>query len=1445
MKKKKLRRGLSLLLAVLIAGVCLLSGCGAKKRAAQENAETIQVYLWNTTLYENYAPYIQSQLPDVNIEFIVGNNDLDFYKFLNENGGLPDIITSCRFSLHDAAPLKDSLMNLALTNEAGAVYNTYLDSFKNEDGSVNWLPVCADAHGFVVNRGLFEEYGIPLPTDYASFVSACRAFEKHGIRGFDADYFYDYTCMETLQGLSVSELSSAEGRRWRTAYSDPASTEKVGLDDTVWPAAFENLERFIRDTGLNAADLTLNYDDIMDRMRGGRLAMFFGTSANVKILEDEGIDTTFLPFFGQEGQQWLMTTPYFQVALSRNLEQDSARRAKAMQVLHVMLSEGAQNRIVYDGQDILSYSQNVSLRLTDYLEEVRPVVEQNHMYIRIASNDFFSISKDVVSRMVAGEYTAEQAYQAFNAQLLTGDTETAETVLTSDKGYSNVFHADGGNASFSVMANTLRGVYDSDVLIAAANSFTGSVLAADYTEKMAASMIMPNDLFAYRRTMTGAELTETVRAFVEGSEDGFTPFNRGSLPAVSGIAIEVKEENGGFALTGVTRDGKPLQGDETVTVTCLATAKQMALLLADESRPFEGGETRVRDTWRAYAAGGDAVLNAALPGKPQMLVFACPETQGTYRGFAYDAVAIAYYNNAVLNALDNTAFDGAAHSYVIYPDGRVVLDSSDDSDDPVYNLLAELREHSDLTEEKFDALSDDLAQGRSGSLMLTLRGTRHYLVYENTGIQNWTMLSLVPVSIVNASMDRLWFRTVEIVTVIVVLLAVLAIALIVRWSRAALSRKDTEILYRDELFNRLSHSVDDVFLMLDGETSHADYISPNIERLLGVPLEQVRQDVHVLKLLHDADSPDRDKNFLEGMQRGEQREWDVDYVHQATGERRWFHIIAMGTETAGRTKYILVLSDRTADREVNQALSDAVAAAQSASRAKSDFLTNMSHDIRTPMNAIIGFTTLAVSNISDTERVRDYLTKTLASSRHLLSLINDILDMSRIESGKLHLEESEVSLSDVLHDIKTIISGQVHAKQLELYMDAIDVTDEDVCCDRTRLGQILLNLLSNAIKFTPAGGTVSVRVRQNPGTLRGCAQYEFRIRDTGIGMSAAFAERIFEPFERERTSTVSRIQGTGLGMAITRNIVDMMGGTIEVQTEQGRGTEFTVCLPMRVQTGRRGEEKIEELAGLKALVVDDDFNTCDSVTKLLTRVGMRAEWTLSGREAVLRARQSIELGDPCRAYIIDWRLPDMNGIEVTRQIRSLNDDTPIIILTAYDWSDIEAEARAAGVTAFCSKPMFLSDLRDALLTATGHAPTAAEPDILPEAQADFRGRHVLLVEDNELNREIAVEILHEYGFLVDTAENGAIAVDKVRSSPADRYDLVLMDIQMPVMDGYTATQRIRALNDPARAAVPIVAMTANVFEEERKRAFDCGMNAFLSKPLVIDALIATLRDILH
>ena len=611
MKKKPLLK-ISSLLAAMVLSVSLLTGCAGKSAEAvqaEEDAETIQVYLWSNSLYEKYAPYVQAQLPDVNVEFIVGNNDLDFYKFLQENGGLPDIITCCRFSRHDAAPLKDSLMDLSTTNAAGAIYNTYLNNFRNEDGSVNWLPVCADAHGFVVNRGLFEEYGIPLPTDYASFAAACKAFDEAGIRGFTSDYLYDYTCMETLQGLSAAELTTTAGRKWCAAYSDPANSARVGLDDTVWPGAFERMEQFIQDTGLTAADLKLNFDAVTGMFGKGELAMYFGSSAGVQVFREQGIDATFLPFFSQNGEKWLMTTPYFQVALNRDLEQDTARRKKAMQVLHVMLSEGAQEQILAEGQDLLSYSQNVSFHLTDTMKDVRPVVEENHMYIRIASNDFFDISHDVVSKMIAGEYDAGQAYRAFNARLLTEEQpDTSDVVLTSETAYSNVFHKNGGNASFSVMANTLRGLYGTDVLLATASSFTGSVLQADYTRATARAMIMPNGLMSYQRTMTGAELKETVRAFVEGCEGGFTPFNRGSLPVASGIALQVAENDGSYTLTGITRGGQPLRDDDTVTVTCLATKAQMAPLLQDESRAFVCGEDTVKDVWSDALTGGSVML---------------------------------------------------------------------------------------------------------------------------------------------------------------------------------------------------------------------------------------------------------------------------------------------------------------------------------------------------------------------------------------------------------------------------------------------------------------------------------------------------------------------------------------------------------------------------------------------------------------------------------------------------------------------------------------------------------------------------------------------------------------------------------------------------------------------------------------------------------------------
>ena len=606
LKKKRWNR-LFCVLFVMMAVMSLLSG-GSKKSAEKEDEETITVYLWSTKLYEKYAPYIQEQLPDINIEFVVGNNDLDFYRFLNENGGLPDIITCCRFSLHDASPLKDSLMDLSTTNAAGAVYDSYLSNFMNEDGSVNWVPVCADAHGFIVNKDLFEKYDIPLPTDYESFVSACQAFDKVGIRGFTADYYYDYTCMETLQGLSASELSSVDGRRWRTTYSDPDNTKREGLDSTIWPEAFERMEQFIKDTGLSMDDLDMNYDDIVEMYQSGKLAMYFGSSFGVKMFQDQGINTTFLPFFQENGEKWLMTTPYFQVALNRDLTQDETRRKKAMKVLNTMLSEDAQNQIISDGQDLLSYSQDVNLKLTEYLKDVKPVIEENHMYIRIASNDFFSVSKDVVSKMITGEYDAEQAYQSFNSQLLEEKSVSEKVILDSQKSYSNRFHSSGGNAAYSVMANTLRGIYGTDVLIATGNSFTGNVLKAGYTKKMVGSMIMPNSLSAYSSKMSGAELKETVKNFIEGYEGGFIPFNRGSLPVFSGISVEIKETDDGYTLSKVTKDGKKVQDNDTFTVTCLAIPKHMKAYPADENIVFDAADTTVEDTWTESVSESNAVL---------------------------------------------------------------------------------------------------------------------------------------------------------------------------------------------------------------------------------------------------------------------------------------------------------------------------------------------------------------------------------------------------------------------------------------------------------------------------------------------------------------------------------------------------------------------------------------------------------------------------------------------------------------------------------------------------------------------------------------------------------------------------------------------------------------------------------------------------------------------
>ncbi len=597
------------------------------------------------------------------------------------------------------------------------------------------------------------------------------------------------------------------------------------------------------------------------------------------------------------------------------------------------------------------------------------------------------------------------------------------------------------------------------------------------------------------------------------------------------------------------------------------------------------------------------------------------------------------------------------------------------------------------------------------------------------------------------------------------------------------------------------------------------------------------------EMLQEASSRERLKKEL-----AEEKQYYVNHRANKDGKMEYFQMKVVRAGAWSQTHGI-VLGFRNVDEEIRHEmeqkslLEDALLQANRASKAKSVFLSNMSHDIRTPMNAIVGFTALAITHIEHKEQVEEYLQKIMTSGNHLLSLINDVLDMSRIESGKMHLEEKPCRLPDILHGLRNILQADIRAKQLELYMDAVDVFDEDIYCDKLRLNQVLLNLLSNAVKYTGAGGIVSIRVTEKPGAPAGMANYEFCIKDTGIGMSKEFVKHIFEPFERERTSTISGIQGTGLGMEITKNIVDMMNDSIEVQSEYGSGTEVFVSFTFRLNAEVKEPQAIPELKNCRALVVDDDFNTCDSVSYMLSQIGMRAEWTLSGKEAVLRTRQAVMRKDNYCVYIIDWLMPDMNGIEVVRRIRKeVGEDVPVIVLTAYDWADIEEEAKEAGVTAFCSKPLFLSELRSCLNSIV-NGEDEKEDDVAKELKGIHTG-HILLAEDNELNQEIAMALLGDAGFTVDVAENGQIAVDMLKRSEPGDYQLVLMDVQMPVMNGYEATKLIRGLEDRKLAEIPILAMTANAFEEDKQEALRCGMNGHIAKPINIKVLFDTLGKIL-
>lgn len=582
-----------------------------------------------------------------------------------------------------------------------------------------------------------------------------------------------------------------------------------------------------------------------------------------------------------------------------------------------------------------------------------------------------------------------------------------------------------------------------------------------------------------------------------------------------------------------------------------------------------------------------------------------------------------------------------------------------------------------------------------------------------------------------------------------------------------------------------------------------------------------------------------------------QKIYDVKYpCRTKNGSYIWVHDACRLSRRVDGSPDILygIFIDIDSDVKKDKALKDALIAAEHANNAKTIFLNNMSHDIRTPMNAIIGFTTLAATHIDSAPLVQDYLAKIQTSSNHLLSLINDVLDMARIESGKVQIELKPSFLPDILHDLKTIVQDDITSRQLDFFIDTEDITCENIVCDKLRLNQVLLNLISNSMKFTKPGGMVAVKVSQVECTKSGYASYLFEIKDSGIGIAKDFLPHVFEPFEREKNSTVSGIPGTGLGLSITKNIIDMMGGKISVKSKVGSGTTFTVALDFKTAGEPLKIQPIKELEGLRALVVDDDFSTCATLVKMLNKINMRCDWTTYGKEAILRATLALEQHDAYCAYIIDWLMPDMNGIEVIRRIRQKVGDTAlIIILTAYDFSDIEEEARQAGVSAFCSKPIFFSELYEILQSPFSDKPHKSfvkQTLALGNHQKKHSGKTLLLVEDNALNQEIATAILLEAGFKVESADNGKIALEMLENAPKNHYAAILMDIQMPIMSGYEATKNIRAFSDKEKSTIPIIAMTANAFEEDKQKAIDCGMNGYIAKPIDIKKMLDLLEKVI-
>ncbi len=836
------------------------------------------------------------------------------------------------------------------------------------------------------------------------------------------------------------------------------------------------------------------------------------------------------------------------------------------------------------------------------------------------------------------------------------------------------------------------------------------------------------------------------------------------------------------------------------------------------------------------------VASAAFPGCPELIFFAVPSFKGEYGGFEFEAVGISYNNSDMAESLEVSAFEGCSESYVIDGAGRVIIDCAMCSDNTFFNLLSWLEKDTNMGTAEIKSLSDKMNNKEFGVTKFVKSGEGFYLVYQPADLLDWTVIGIVPSAVVNASMNRLQAITIPAIIVLVVFIFAIIIFFIVSENRRNLAAKDTEILYREELFGILTSNSEDIYFMVDDGDYKVTYVSPNIEKALGLQEEDIRANIRLVDELAAGPDTVRIIDKLPEIGLGEQKQFEREYIHSKTGECLWFLVTVYHTKINDEQKYVIILSDRSRERRMNQTLSHALQVAKSANEAKSNFLANMSHDIRTPMNAIVGFSVLLRKNPGNPDKVREYTKKIISSGQHLLSLINDVLDMSKIESGKTSLNPTEFSLAELIDEIHTIVIPQMKMKKLNFELRSRGRLPEYIVGDRMRINQIILNLLSNAIKYTPESGSIVLTTegRQKSANL---AHICFTVEDNGYGMSAEFLKNIFEPFAREDNDKINGIQGTGLGMAITKNIVELMGGSISVDSKPGRGSAFTVDLELQTANREPDKEFWKERGITRMLVADDMEDVCVDVRELMAETGVEVDCAVGGRDAVRMASAAAEIHEEYHIIILDWKMPDMDGVEAARKIREkVGDMVPIMVLTSYDFEDIEEEAREAGITAFLSKPFFVSSFRCAVEKS---CIPAEKSGILesPDERMEFAGMRILAAEDNESNAEILTELLKAEGIECEIAENGKEAVDLFKASKPGYYDMIFMDIAMPVMDGYEATGFIRGSLHPDGATIPIVAMTAYAFEEDVRKSLEAGMDAHTAKPIDIENVKNLIRQL--